>query len=66
MLPQLTRDPTSQWVSFRKIRERHIKAWSEDVRGGAGLSYHRLSHPGAGSWVQTEDQMVPAPIPVRR
>lgn len=66
MLPQLTRNPTSQWVSFRKIRERYIEAWSEDVRGGAGLSYHRLSQPGAGSWVQTEDQMVPAPIPVRR
>lgn len=66
MLLQLTGDPTSQWVSFRKIRERYIEAWSEDVRGGAGLSYHRLSQPGAGSWVQTKDQMVPAPIPVRR
>lgn len=55
-----------QWVSFRKIWESYIEAWSVDVGGGAGLSYHRLSQPGARGWVETEYQMVPASVPVRR
>lgn len=63
---QAARGPAFQWVSFREIRERYIEAWSEDVQGGASLSYHRLSQPGARGWVETEHQMVPASVPVRR
>lgn len=66
VLLQPARSPTLQWMSVREIRERYIEAWSEDVRGGASLSYHRLSQPGARGWVETEHQMVPASVPVRR
>lgn len=68
VLPQLARCPTSQWVSFREKRQGHVKACSEGVHGGAGLGHHGLSQlegPGAGGWVEAEDQMVPAPIPLR-
>lgn len=66
VLLQFAGSPTSHWVSFGEIRERYIEARSEDVRGGAGLSYHRLSQPGARGWVETQHQMVPASVPVRR
>lgn len=68
VLSQLARCPTSQWVGFRKKREGHIKARPEGVHCGAGLGHHRLSQLeglGAEGWVETEDQMVPSPIPLR-
>lgn len=66
VLLQPARSPTLQWVSFGEMRERYIEAWSEDVGGRAGLSYHRLSQPGARGWVETKHQMVPASVPVWR
>lgn len=58
VLLQLARNPTSQWVGFRKMGERHIEARPEGVHHGAGLGHHRLSQPGgpgARSWVEIED-----------
>lgn len=67
MLSQLARCPPSQRVGFREKREGHVKARPEGVHCGAGLGHHRLSQLeglGAGGWVETEDQMVPSPIPL--
>ena len=68
MLPQLPKSPPSQRVGFGEKREGHVKAGPEGVHRGAGLGHHRLSQledPEARGGVETEDQMVLAPIPLR-
>lgn len=55
-------------MGFREKREGHVKAGPKGVHCGTGLGHHRLSQlegPGARGWVETEDQVVPAPIPLR-
>ena len=67
VLPQLAKGPPSQRVGFGKKREGHVKARPEGVHRGAGLGHHRLSQledPEARGGVETEDQMVLAPIPL--
>lgn len=66
---QLARSPTSKWVGFREKRECHIEARPEGVHSGAGLCHHCLSQLGglgAGVRVETDDQVVPASVPVLR
>ena len=68
MLLQLAKGPPSQRVGFGEKREGHVKARPEGVHRGAGLGHHRLSQledPEARGGVETEDQMVLAPIPLR-
>lgn len=68
VLSQLARRPTSQRVGFREKREGHIKASPEGVHCGSGLGHHRLSQlegPEARGWVETEDQVIPAPVPLQ-
>ena len=68
VLLQLAKSPPSQRVGFGEKREGHVKAGPEGVHRGAGLGHHRLSQledPEARGGVETEDQMVLAPIPLR-